>query len=148
MISFYFYHHYFHIQYNYYYRNYFLFSVYNIFFSSSCSKSVLISLIILPLINLSLICFFSLISFFLFCSFSFSKSVQISVIDLSLTFQHFLFFFFLMLLILFSSDYFCVFDLLSFFPLPYTAFLGVFVLKRLTSLSLKPPKLLLMGAGI
>ena len=29
---------------------------------------------------------------------------------------------------MFSSDYFCDFGLLSFFPLPYTACLGVFVL--------------------
>ena len=42
-----------------------------------------------------------------------------------------------MLLIMFSSDYFYVFDLFSFFPLPYTVCLGVFVLKRLRTLYLK-----------
>ena len=44
-----------------------------------------------------------------------------------------------MLLIIFSSDCFCGFGLLGFFPLPYTACLGVFVLKRPIILSLKPP---------
>ena len=34
---------------------------------------------------------------------------------------------------------FCNFGLFSFFPLPCTVCLGVFVLKRLTILSLKPP---------
>ena len=48
-----------------------------------------------------------------------------------------------MLLIMFSSDCFCGFGLLSFFPLPYTIYLGVFVLKRLATLSLKPPTIFL-----
>ena len=43
---------------------------------------------------------------------------------------------------------FCVFDLLSLFPLPYTVWLGVFVLKSLTILSLKPSTPFLMGSGI
>ena len=44
---------------------------------------------------------------------------------------------------MFSSDCFCVFSLLSFFSLPYTICLGVFVLKRPTSLSWKPPTIFL-----
>ena len=47
-----------------------------------------------------------------------------------------------------SSDYFCVFGLLSFFPLQYTVCLGVFVLKKLTTLSLKPLAIFLIGSGI
>ena len=64
VINFYFYHYYFHIQYN-------------------CSRSIkiLISLIILSLLNLSFVSFFS--NFFLFFS-SVLKSVQISLITLSL----------------------------------------------------------------
>ena len=42
----------------------------------------------------------------------------------------------------------CVFGLLSFFPLPYTVYLGVFVLKRLTILSFKPPTFFLIGSGV
>ena len=53
-----------------------------------------------------------------------------------------------MLLILFSSDYFCVVGFLSFFPLPNTVCLGVFVLKKLTTLSLKPLAIFLIGSGI
>ena len=43
---------------------------------------------------------------------------------------------------------FCVFGLLSFFPLQNTVCLGVFVLKKLTILSLKPPALFLIGSEI
>ena len=50
---------------------------------------------------------------------------------------------FLLLLILF-----CIFGLLSFFPLPFTVCLGVFVLKRLTTISLKPPAIFVIGSGI
>ena len=49
---------------------------------------------------------------------------------------------FLMLLIMFSSDCFC------FFPRPYTACVGVSVLKGLIVLSLKPLALFLIGSGI
>ena len=48
-----------------------------------------------------------------------------------------------MLLILF-----CVFGLLSFFPPPSTFGLCIFVLKRLTILSLKPPTNFVIGPGI
>ena len=48
-----------------------------------------------------------------------------------------------MLLILFY-----VFDLLSFFPLPYMVGLGDIVLKRLTILSLKQITLFPIGSGI
>ena len=41
---------------------------------------------------------------------------------------------------------FCVFGLLSIFPLSYTVCLGVFVLKRLTILSLERPALFLIGS--
>ena len=51
-----------------------------------------------------------------------------------------------MLLILFASDAVCNFGLLSLFPLPYTICLDVFVLKRLTTLSLKPPTLFIIGS--
>ena len=50
--------------------------------------------------------------------------------------------------ILYSSDCFCVFGLLSFFPLPYTICLDVLVLKILTTLSLKPPKNFHIGSEI
>ena len=53
-----------------------------------------------------------------------------------------------MLLIMFSPDCFCISGLLSFFPLPYTAFLGAFMLKRLTTSSLRPPTNFLAGLGI
>ena len=43
-----------------------------------------------------------------------------------------------MLLIIFSSNCFCIVGLLNFIPLPCMVCLGVFVLKRLTTLSLKP----------
>ena len=52
---------------------------------------------------------------------------------------------FLMLLIMFSSDCFCVFGLLRCFSLPCTNCLGVFILKRFTTLSLKPPTIFLIG---
>ena len=44
-----------------------------------------------------------------------------------------------MLLVMFSTYCFSVFGLLNFFTLPYMVCLGGFVLKRLTTLSLKPP---------
>ena len=53
-----------------------------------------------------------------------------------------------MLLIIFFSDCFSLFDLLSFFSLPYTVCLDVFVLKRLTTLSLNPPTIFITGSGI
>ena len=100
------------------------------------------SLIILSLINLLLIYFFSLISFFLFSTFV-SKSVQIFLIILSLIIlpiiSLFSFFFFfgikgflmqLFLFIYFSSDCFCVFGLLSFFPLPYMVLFRCICLKK------------------
>ena len=43
---------------------------------------------------------------------------------------------------------FCVFGLLNFFPVPYMVCLGVFVLERLTILSLKLPTLFVIGSGI
>ena len=43
---------------------------------------------------------------------------------------------------------FSVFGLLNFFPLQCTVCLGVFVLKKLTILSLKPPTLILTDSGI
>ena len=43
---------------------------------------------------------------------------------------------------------FCVFGLLSFYPLPYAGCLGVFVFKRLITLSLKPPTIFVVGSGI
>ena len=43
---------------------------------------------------------------------------------------------------------FCVFGLLSFFPFTYMVCLGMFVLKRVTILCLKPPTLFLIGLGI
>ena len=43
---------------------------------------------------------------------------------------------------------FCVFGLLSFFPVVYTVCFGVFVLKRLTILSLKPSTIFLIDLGI
>ena len=42
----------------------------------------------------------------------------------------------------------CVFDLLNFFPLPYKVCLGVFVLRRLRILSLKPSTIFVIGSGI
>ena len=45
-----------------------------------------------------------------------------------------------MLLIMLSWDRFWLFNLFSFFPFPYTICLGEFVLKRLITLSLKPPE--------
>ena len=48
-----------------------------------------------------------------------------------------------MVLIMFSSDCVFVFDLCSFFRLPYSVCLGVFILRRLITLSLKPPTLFL-----
>ena len=53
-----------------------------------------------------------------------------------------------MVLILFSSDCLCVFGLLSFFPVPDTVCLYVLFLKRLITLSSKPPTILLIGSGI
>ena len=53
-----------------------------------------------------------------------------------------------MLLIKFASDCFFVFCLLSFFFFLHTACLGVFVLKRATTLSLKLPTIFLIGSGI
>ena len=44
---------------------------------------------------------------------------------------------FLILLIIFSSDCFCVLSLFIFFPFPYTVYIGVVILERLTTLSLK-----------
>ena len=67
------------------------------------------------------------------------QSILISLIILSLIFLFFIFLSikrFLMLLIMFSSDWFCVFDLLSFFPLSYAVCLGVSVLKWPTTLFL------------
>ena len=94
---------------------------------------------------------YSIFNFFLF--YSSSKSIQISLIIPSLiSFFSFFFLFsfyffsikgFLMLLILF-----CVFGLLIFFSLPYMVYLGVFVLKGLTTLSLKPPTIFVGGSGI
>ena len=43
---------------------------------------------------------------------------------------------------------FDIFGFLSFFLLPYTVWLGLFILKKLTILSLKPPGLFLIGTGI
>ena len=43
---------------------------------------------------------------------------------------------------------FCVHGFLSFFPLQYIVFLGVFVLKTLTILSLEPLTLFLTALGI
>ena len=43
---------------------------------------------------------------------------------------------------------FCVFGLLSFFPLPYTAFLGEFVLLKFTFLSLNSPAPFLIDSGM
>ena len=92
------------------------------------------SLIILSLINISLCsCYF----FSTFSSFV-TKRVLISLNILDLIFS------------LFSSDVkgfliFCFCSLLSFFPLPCTVFLGVFVLKILAILCLKLPTLFLIG---
>ena len=53
-----------------------------------------------------------------------------------------------MLLIKFASDYFFVFRLLSFFFFSHTACLGVFVLKRAATLSLKLPTIFRIDSGI
>ena len=45
----------------------------------------------------------------------------------------------------FSPDFFCIFGLVTFFLLPYTVCLGVFVLKRHPTLLLKPPAIFLIG---
>ena len=54
---------------------------------------------------------------------------------------------FLMVLFILPSDCFCIFNLLGLFPLPCMVCLpyssGVFVLKGLTTLSLKPPTVFL-----
>ena len=109
-----------------------------IFHVSSCSKSGLIYLIILSLINALLISFFPNLFVSFFYS-SVSKSVQISLIS-------FYFFFnvksFLILSIL------CVFGLLSFFALPWKVCLVVFVLKRLAILFLASPTLFHIISGI
>ena len=60
---------------------------------------------------------------------------------------------FLMLVIMLSSDCFFIFNLFDFFSLPYPAGClpyssGVFVVKRLTTLYLKPPTDFLMCFGI
>ena len=72
---------------------------------------------------------------------SVSKSVQISLIALSLI-SFFLFFDIKGFLILFFD-----FGLLNFFLLPYTVCFGVFILKRLITLFLKPLTLFLIGSG-
>ena len=53
-----------------------------------------------------------------------------------------------MLSIMFSSDCLCLFGLFNDFPLSYMISLGVFVLKRLTTLSLELPTVLFIGSGI
>ena len=131
MINFYFHRRYFHIQYNYYSRNHsFRFIIIFLFFKKCPHISNY------SIFNWSIINFFSLISFFFSFSSSVSKSFQISLIILSLI--YFFYFFSKKILLMF-----CVSGLLSFFSLLYALCLGVFVLKRLTILSLKLPTLLL-----
>ena len=50
-----------------------------------------------------------------------------------------------MLLVMFSSDCFCVFGLLSFFLLPYTVCLGVYLLNRLKTIK---TTVSVIGSGI
>ena len=98
-------------------------------------KSVLISLIILPLINL-LVIFFSFSNFFFsffFFFFCIKKCPNISNYSANILF----FFIFFSIKVFLMLILFWVSDLLSFFPLPQAACLGVFVLRRLSVLSLK-----------
>ena len=120
MWSFHFYHHYFHIQYNYYSRNYhFRYLIIVIFFFKNCLN-------ISNHLQLTYINFFFFNFLLSFFSSSISKSIQISLIKLSLICL-FLFFNIKGFLTLF-----CVFGLLSFYSLPSTIFFRPAWIKRFT----------------